>query len=158
MTSTDRGPAVRFPPPLVLVAGYLVAWWLHRRLPFEVDGAGAGPIQIALGGLVLAAGLALTGWGIVTFVRGRTSILPVRPARQLVTSGPYRFTRNPMYLGMTAIYFGASLLANLAWPLVLLPAVLLTMNAVVIGREERYLLAAFGKAYQDYCGHTRRWL
>jgi protein-S-isoprenylcysteine O-methyltransferase Ste14 len=142
----------------VFVAGYLVAWWLHSRLPFEIDAAGARLVQVGLGALFSAAGLALMGWGMVTFVRARTPIMPIRPARALVTSGPYRFSRNPMYVGVTVLYFGIALLTNLAWPIVLLPVVLLVMNALVIGREERHLQAEFGQAYDEYRGRVRRWL
>src|SRR5688572_26745908 len=120
MTAGARGPAIRFPPPLVFVAGFLVAWWLNQRLGFEIDGAGAGPIQVALGAAAVASGLTIMFWGIGTFVKARTPVIPVKPARQLVTHGPYRFTRNPMYVGLTFLYVGLALLINAAWPLVLL--------------------------------------
>jgi protein-S-isoprenylcysteine O-methyltransferase Ste14 len=156
--TTDRGPDVRFPPPLVYVAGFVVTWLLNQRMEFLIDGAGAGPPQSAIGGVFLAAGLLLMFWSILTFWRARAAVMPVRPARQLVTWGPYRFTRNPMYVGLTFGYFGLALLVNWAWPIVLLPVVLIAMNSAVIEREERYLTAAFPEAYAQYCQKTRRWL
>jgi len=96
-------------------------------------------------------------YGIVTFVRARTSVIPDRPARQLVTWGPYRISRNPMYLSLTAAYLGIALVNNYAWPLVLLPVALAGMT-IIIKREERYLHGAFGDAYDQYCRHVRRWV
>ena len=149
---------MRFPPPFVFVGGFLAAWVLDILLGFEIDGEGAGSIQVGLGVAAMAVGGALMFWGLATFARARTPIIPDRPARQLVVSGPYRFTRNPMYLGLTALYTGLALVLNLAWPLVLLPVVLLTLTAVVIVHEERHLRDAFGTAYEDYCRRVRRWV
>jgi protein-S-isoprenylcysteine O-methyltransferase Ste14 len=95
--------------------------------------------------------------GIATFARARTAIYPNQPARALVTTGPYRFSRNPMYLGLTAAYFGLALVLNWAWPLVLLPVVLGALSALVIDREERHLASSFGTAYTEYRRHVRRW-
>lgn len=155
--SERRGPAVSFPPPLLFVAALALAWWLNTRLTFEIDGAGVGRVQGAIGLGAVAGGLALMYLGIITFLRARTAIYPNQPARALVTTGPYRFSRNPMYLGLTAAYFGLSLLLNWAWPLVLLPFVLGGLSAFVIDREEKYLAATFGTAYKEYCRHVRRW-
>jgi protein-S-isoprenylcysteine O-methyltransferase Ste14 len=63
-----------------------------------------------------------------------------------------------MYLGLTAVYFGLALLANFAWPIVLLPVVLVALSSVVIEREERYLARAFGAEYERYRSNVRRWL
>jgi protein-S-isoprenylcysteine O-methyltransferase Ste14 len=153
-----RGPGVRFPPPFVFVAGYLAAWWLHSRLPAEIDGAGAGLVQVMLGMSMLALGLGLVAWGLATFARLRTAVYPDQPARQLVTVGPYRFSRNPMYLGLTLLYVGIALVSNLAWPIVMLPFVLGMLGLAVIRREERYLQAEFGAAYDEYCARVRRWI
>ena len=87
-----------------------------------------------------------------------TSPMPHSPAKQLVIRGPYRFTRNPMYVGMTIAYLGGVATANSVWPLVALPLVLAGIYAFVIRREERYLEAEFGDAYRDYCRRVRRWL
>jgi protein-S-isoprenylcysteine O-methyltransferase Ste14 len=154
----DYGPRVFVPPPLFFVAGWIVAWLLHRRLPFEIDGAGPTPLQAILGALLLGAGLALMGWGILTFRRSETPVVPVQPARLVVVGGPYRFTRNPMYLGITVGYLGLAVLLNRAWPVVVLPLVLLVLSAVVIEREERHLRTRFGPAYDAYCARVRRWI
>jgi protein-S-isoprenylcysteine O-methyltransferase Ste14 len=75
-----------------------------------------------------------------------------------VTGGPYRRTRNPMYVAMTLLYLGASLLMNGLWPLLALPVVLAALTFAVIRREERYLSSAFGAEYDAYRRRVRRWL
>lgn len=154
----DFGPRVFVPPPLFFVGGWIGAWLLHSRVPFEIDGAGPGAVQTLLGVILLGAGLALMGWGIVMFQRSKTPVVPMKPARLVVTHGPYRFTRNPMYLGLTAAYVGLAVLLNFAWPIVFLPVVLLVLSTAVIEREERHLRAKFGTAYEEYCARVRRWL
>ena len=120
--------------------------------------SGAGPVQVTIGTTMLAGGLILMAWGLMTFARLRTSVLPFKAARTLVIEPPYTFTRNPMYLGLLVSYLGASLATNWAWPLVFLPAVLAVMSGFVIAREERYLAAAFGGDYEAYCRRVRRWI
>jgi protein-S-isoprenylcysteine O-methyltransferase Ste14 len=158
MTTDARGPGVRFPPPFVFVAGWLLAWGLDTRIEFLIDGAGAGPVQIAIGAALASAGLCLMFWGLVTFIYARTPVVPTRPARDLVRGGPYRYSRNPMYLGFTGLYAGLALLTNSAWPLVLLPVVLLALTSLVIRREEAHLQRMFGSDYDDYCRRVRRWI
>ncbi|MEO8481448.1 MAG: isoprenylcysteine carboxylmethyltransferase family protein [Acidobacteriota bacterium] len=158
MTNVDRGPGVRFPPPFIFVAGFLLAWLLQTRLPFDIDGAGTGQAQSILGVTLLAGGLGLMASGLVTFARSRTAVIPNRPARTLVRSGPYRFTRNPMYVGLTMGYVGVALLMNWVWPLILLPVVLMVLTAAVIRREEAHLRSAFGSQFDDYARRVRRWL
>jgi protein-S-isoprenylcysteine O-methyltransferase Ste14 len=85
-------------------------------------------------------------------------VSPYRAPTKLVTTGPYRVTRNPGYLGMTLAYVGVVVLAGALWPLVLLPVVLLIVDRGVIAREERYLDRRFGQDYSDYKRQTRRWL
>jgi protein-S-isoprenylcysteine O-methyltransferase Ste14 len=158
MTANPRGPGVRLPPPFIFAAAYLVSWWLDRRLTFEIDGAGAGFRQTLIGMAGLAAGLGLMGWGLVTFIYARTPVVPTRPARQLVRWGPYRYSRNPMYVGITAAYVGLALVTNMAWPLVFLPVALAVLAMSVIAREEQYLRDEFGAEYEDYCRRVRRWI
>lgn len=153
-----RGPGVFFPPPLLFLTGLAISWLLDRQLAFWIDGAGAGRAQTTIGTLLILSGFALMASGIVTFARARTAIYPNQPARQLVTSGPYRFTRNPMYLGLTVAYLGAACVLNSAWVIVLLPLVLIALYVLVVRREERYLYAAFGDAYKSYRRRVRRWI
>jgi protein-S-isoprenylcysteine O-methyltransferase Ste14 len=151
-------PGVRFPPPLLFVGPFFLAFLLDQRIEFLIVGAGAGPIQVTIGTVMFVAGLGLMFWGIVSFWHVRTSILPFRPARTLVIVRPYTFTRNPMYLGMTVAYLGGAIATNWAWPLVFLPFVLMAVSSFVIAREERYLRAAFGEQYEGYCARVRRWI
>ena len=158
MVHASAGPGVRLPPPFIFVAGWAAAWLVNRRLSLEIDGDGASAVQQAVGVALLIAGLGVMGWALQTFLRARTAIMPIRAARVLVTSGPYRWTRNPMYVGLTVGYVGLALVVNQAWPILFLPAVLLTLLLLVIRREERHLHSTFPDEYAEYCEHVRRWV
>lgn len=97
-------------------------------------------------------------WGLFTFRRARTAIYPNQPARELVANGPYRFSRNPMYVGLTIMTVGIGLLADNAWMLIMLPATLFILWKLVIQKEERYLLSKFGSVYEKYQQQVRRWI
>ena len=151
-------PGVPFPPPILFVGGFGFGWLVDRKLrPLALPGIGANvaePIGLAL----IVVGFALMAWGIVTFHRRGTAVYPNQPASSLVTDGPYRFTRNPMYTGMTVAYLGGSLVVGSLWPIVLLPVVLVLLVRLVVRREEAYLENAFGKNYEVYRATVRRWL
>jgi len=159
---TDRVPlfnaGVRFPPPFLFVIGFLVGWVLDRYWHALPLSRFAGSALEPFGWSALAVGLILIGWGMVTFRRAKTAIHPHHSASQLVTHGPYRFTRNPMYTGLTLAYLGGSALLDSAWPIILLPIVLLVLVQTVISREEMYLRDAFGAEYTGYVASVRRWL
>src|SRR5262245_64091447 len=97
------------------------------------------PVWATLGWFLAASSFALVGWAFATFRRARTAIIPHHPASQLVRGGPYRFTRNPMYVSLTLLYLGLSLIFDKAWPLAVLPLVVFTLRRLVIAREEAYL-------------------
>jgi protein-S-isoprenylcysteine O-methyltransferase Ste14 len=153
----NHGPGVRFPPPLLFVAGLGLGAWLDRARPWPLPAMSSRAALVA-GALMLACWLGLMLWAMLTFVRARTAIIPNRPATALVTGGPFRYTRNPMYLSLTLFYLGVTLLLGTVWPLLLLPVVLLVLHAAVIRREERHLDEAFGPAYAEYRARVRRWL
>ena len=102
---TDRVPlsnaGVRFPPPLLFVIGFLTGWVLDRYWHALPLSRFAGSALEPLGLAALVLGVVLAGWGVITFRRAKTAINPHHSASQLVTHGPYRFTRNPMYTGLT---------------------------------------------------------
>jgi protein-S-isoprenylcysteine O-methyltransferase Ste14 len=85
-------------------------------------------------------------------------MVPMNPTTALVTSGPYRLTRNPMYLGMAFLYVALAFAFGVMWALVFLPAVLVVVDRFVIVREEPYLERKFGQAYREYRSRVRRWL
>jgi protein-S-isoprenylcysteine O-methyltransferase Ste14 len=154
-----RGPGTPFPPTLLFVLGLLFAWWLHASIPFQIVAAASfGPWVVAIGAAALAVGTAVFWWGMSTFARARTGILLQRPASRLVTYGPYRWSRNPMYVGFVAMYLGLALLMNSVWPITLLPAVIVALELIVITREERYLRTIFGSLYDEYCRRVNRWI
>ncbi len=142
------------PPPLIYAIPLAGTLLLHRWHP-----VGLLPHAVAtpVGAVLLTFGL-IGIPAILRFRRAGTSPLPWRQASALVTDGPYRFTRNPMYVGLTMLYLGATALANSAWPLAALPVVIALMHFLVIRGEEARLEAQFGAAYRDYCARVRRWL
>ncbi|MCE5234376.1 MAG: isoprenylcysteine carboxylmethyltransferase family protein [Mizugakiibacter sp.] len=157
----DPRPAhanVRFPPPLVYLLALLLGWALQRAWPLPLGPAAWGPVLRAVGVLLIAAGLGLALWANLRFRAAGTSPVPVRPSAALVEAGPYRWTRNPMYLGLALASAGIALLAHSGWMLLGALAAALVIDRYAIAREERYLLAAFGQAYADYCARVRRWL
>ena len=159
---TDRVPlsnaGVRFPPPFLFVIGFLVGWALDRywrALPLSHF---VGSALKPFGWSALALGVILSASGMATFRRAKTAIHPGHSASQLVVHGPYRFTRNPMYTGLTLQYLGGAALLDSAWPIIVLPIVLVVLFKTVISREERYLTDAFGVEYTQYVASVRRWL
>lgn len=150
---SDAG--VHFPPPFIYLAGIVIGALLEQILPLYEPPAGPA----ALAGFVLVVlGIALSSASVGRFRAAETSAIPNRPASVLVTSGPYKFTRNPMYLALAIVYVGSALIVRMIWPLILLPAVLFTVVRYVIRREERYLESVFGDEYRRYRASTRRWL
>ncbi len=153
-TNTRDIPGVVAPPPLLYALPLAVGLYAQHVRPQALLPAEIGrPVGMALVVLGLI-GMA----GVVAFRRARTSPNPWRPTTALVLTGPYRWTRNPMYVGMTLLYLGATAWVNTVWPLIPLPVILLVMQRGVIAREEAYLETRFGNEYRKYKEHVRRWL
>ncbi len=153
--SATEHAGVPVPPPLIYVAGYLAGHGLGRALPGPRPPEG---LAKPLGALLVACGVGLPAAGITLFGRRHTSVLPVRPTTALVTSGPYRITRNPMYVGFGMIHAGIALRRRETWPLLMLAPALAAVDRVVIRREEPYLERVFGAEYSSYRARVRRWL
>ncbi len=153
----DLGPAVKFPPPALFVAGLGAGVVIDRFLP-------PGWVLpdhhlLAVLGVVLGVtGLAVVYAGILTFRRHRTAVYPNRPAKMVVSGGLYAHTRNPMYVGMSAFYLGGVLLLHSLGALLLLPVVWRVLIVHVVRREEAHLQRAFPEEYARYCATVRRWL
>lgn len=152
------GPDVRYPPPLLFALGIVAGWLLSRAFPLPLIEPTARSTATPIGWLLIALGAGLSVWGLVTFRGAGTPIRPDQPASTLVTHGPFRLSRNPMYLGLSVVYLGVMLLLNSLWTLLLLPSVIAILYLTVIRREERHLAATFGSAYDEYRRRVRRWL
>lgn len=155
MDTLSDSPRVIAPPPLLfagaLLLGVLLQWWIPIR-PFP-------PLPARLlGGLLLVASVVVAKWGKNTMDRAGTDASPSRPTRTIVTGGPFRFSRNPLYVATTGVYLGIALLLDAMWPLLLAVPLLLVLHWGVVGREERYLEEKFGETYRAYKARVRRWI
>ena len=143
------------PPPLIFLAGLIAGFALEALLP-GVDLPAL--VEWGLGGLLVVAGLGLLLTFNSSFSRKGTAVEPWKPTTAIVTTGPYRFTRNPAYVGMALTYIGIAVMSSAVWVLVPLPFVLGVIDRGVIAREERYLERKFGEEYLGYKRRVRRWV
>ena len=157
-TADGDTSGVRIFPPVIaavaLIVGLLLGWaWPMPLVPEGLRHA------LRLGGLFLVAlWLALAISAVVTFRRSGTTPNPTKPTTALAFSGPYKLTRNPMYLGLVLLVLGSGLVMNSIWLILMAaPVVFLLRNAVIL-KEERYLEAKFGQAYTEYKARVRRWI
>ena len=156
MTSTTDKPGVIAPPPLIFAAAIAMGLALHHWvIPIEF-GLDAG-VRYGIGGVLIAAALNIGLGAIRLFGKAGTHVEPWKPAKALVTSGIYAYTRNPMYVGMALIHVGLSLIFDSVTVLLLLVPFLVVIRYGVIAREERYLTAKFPVEYPEYQRRVRRW-
>lgn len=156
-TSRDI-PGVLAPPPLIYLAGLALGLVAGRLWPLRLVPDSLRRLRWGLGGSLALGGLGLAGWAVRTMYQAGTHPEPYRPVTELVSTGPFRHSRNPIYLGFTLTYLGLALLLNALWCLLFLPAVLAVMVRGVIAREEAYLERRFGERYHAYRARARRWL
>jgi protein-S-isoprenylcysteine O-methyltransferase Ste14 len=143
------------PPPLIYLGGLAAGFALDAALPSpELPGA----VAVPLGGALVATGVALAGSFAAAFRRAGTPVDPYRTTTSIVTTGPYKLTRNPAYVGMASAYVGIALLARKPWALATLVPTVALIDRGVIAREERYLTRRFGDEYRAYTTRVRRWL
>ena len=158
MAKTERGDgaSVRFPPPLVFLIGLLLGFGLNRVAPLP-----AIPLdrtaRIALGLIVIAAGIVPIAWARVHFVRTRQNPIPWKPTPELIFQGPYLYTRNPMYVGMTMLQVGLGIALNVIWGSLLAPLSLAIVHLIAVRPEEAYLSQKFGDPYRQYLTRVRRY-
>lgn len=157
MKNDVDGANVCFPPPLVYLGALLLGIVGGSLLDFPPPDLQRG-VRIIVATILLLAGIVVNFAGAGSFLRAGTAIIPYKPASELVTSGIYRWTRNPMYLGMAILYAGLALLFESLLALILLPIVLLIIQTQVIAREEAYLERVFGDDYRAYKKQVRRWI
>jgi protein-S-isoprenylcysteine O-methyltransferase Ste14 len=155
--SRESGARVRFPPPFVFLAASGVGVGLQRfvaplRLGLETS------LRGALGGVIVCAGVALIAWAVGLFRRTGQDPAPWKPSPSMIANGPYRFTRNPMYVGMTLVQLGVGVAVNDLWIALLAPVALLGVHFIAVLPEEAYLSERFGGDYETYRAAVRRYL
>ena len=152
------GPDIAIYPPTVSVAAPLVAVALEWLVPLDILPPVGSLTVLVPGVLLLGVAGALAVTGSRAFNAAGTNVDPREPALALVRTGPYQFTRNPMYLGMVILQLGLALTFSLDWALFGAVCVWAVLHFGVVLREEAYLSAGFGEAYSSYLAQTRRWL
>jgi protein-S-isoprenylcysteine O-methyltransferase Ste14 len=156
MNDTPETAQVLIRPPLAwalaVVAGLVLDWL--APLPFLPADEPLG----WLGALVFVFALALAAWAVAVMTRAGTNVPTNRPTTAMVESGPYRFTRNPIYLGMSGGLIGLAIAFDTLWLLAMLVPFALVIRYGVVAREEAYLERKFGDVYRGYRLRVRRWL
>lgn len=155
-TKSDH-PGVYFPPPFIYVAALLLSIFIQKKFPFpnSLLDSNFAPI---LGVLFAITGLNLIVPAVIKFFKTKNTLIPNKPANSLQTAGIYAISRNPMYLGLLALYMGIGCFKGNVWSFILIPLVIWLVTKFVIRNEEEYLSRAFGIDYIEYQNKVKRWI
>ncbi len=148
-------PDVIARPPFIYLGFLILGFGLDRLWPLALL---PEVLQYTMGAAPIALGALVMGLAVRRFKAAGTNVQTPLPAIAIVTDGPYRISRNPIYLGMNAIYAGIGIAADAPWVLALIVPLLIVMRTGVVAREERYLERKFGDEYLRYKAKVRRWL
>lgn len=155
---TDHA-AVRFPPPLLPLATIIVGFALGRVVPIFASVELPMPQRYWIGGFIVVASIfALGVWPIRLFKRTGQDVKPWTETPEIVVQGPYKFTRNPMYLMMILVCLGFAILLSEIWIVILTPVCAWLIYMIAIRHEEDYLAKKFGDSYHEYKNSVRRWI
>ncbi len=154
-TSDKKGAAVKFPPPLIMATVILFGYGLHWVKPLPINQA---PALFMVGcGMILFA-LTIIAFTAISFFRARTHIEPWKPTSAIISTGIFRISRNPIYVGFCISTIGAGFILNSWWIVIAVIPLIWLLTIFVIRLEESYLLRKFGQEYRDYQQRVRRWL
>ncbi len=145
-------------PPLVLITLLLAGFGLRRILPLGWPGGSLDDLLAGIGVIIIIVAILIDVSAMMTMHRAKTTILPNQRSDHLVTSGPFRFSRNPIYVANVLLLFGIGLFSGNAWLLLLAPLDGLITQKLAIEREEAHLESRFGKTYRDYRKKVNRWV
>jgi protein-S-isoprenylcysteine O-methyltransferase Ste14 len=151
----EHAVAFRLWPPFAVGAPLLVGWLVTL---VRDDPVVLGEWRLPLGWALVLFFVGWNGWSLWLFGRHQTGLLPGQATHALIEEGPFRVSRNPLYVGLLALYLGLALLAPTFWGLVLFPVAVLLVLWGAILPEERFLHERFGAPYDDYTRRVRRWL
>lgn len=155
MQNRETSRVIAAPP--FLFAGALALGLLLNAVHLVAITTGTSVWRIVTAAVLIAFGLSFSGAVVLTFRRAATPVSPRKQTMRLVCHGPYRYTRNPDYIGQLVLYIGIALALNNVWLLIWLPLLLALIHWGVVLREERYLESKFGQEYRDYKVRVRRW-
>jgi protein-S-isoprenylcysteine O-methyltransferase Ste14 len=154
-----RAKSLRYPWPIALNGlAVIVAMAMARVQPLPVIEIHGQWILWITGAAFVTGGVCLCLWAVRTLLDRQTTVLPYRCSSHLVTTGPFRLTRNPIYLGYTFIMIGMGLIALNPWLLVMTIVTVIVTTVYAVRAEERHLLSRFGIEFERYCRRTRRWI
>jgi protein-S-isoprenylcysteine O-methyltransferase Ste14 len=145
-------------PPIIYAAAILVAWVLESYDRFVWLDLNLSTLPLEAGLVLIGIGLLIDIWAMIVLWRARTTILPNAPPSALVTRGPYRFSRNPIYVGNTIALAGLGLALRWGWLLLLLPVTVTAVSWLAVSREETFLERKFGEEWRSYARRVRRWI
>lgn len=150
-------PGVYLPPPLFYVLIFFLSIYVQKEFPLPSMFFGTS-LAFIFGVLLMMAGLIIFLPALVKFIKTKNTLITIKPATTLQTSGIYSISRNPMYLGLLILYIGMAFIMGNFWTLMLIPIVIFILTYFVILKEEKYLESAFGEEYIQYRKNVRRWI
>ena len=157
MDAHDRPNRIPW-PPILLLAMIALGIGLQWLIPLAWINGLAALEATAMGVTMIVAAFAIDIWAAIVFRNHKTTIMPHRPSARLVTHGPFRFSRNPIYVGNLMVVAGLGLVLSNWWLLILTPVLGFALHRLAIKGEERHLEALFDDQWQDYKTRVRRWI
>ena len=143
-------------PPVIYAVPFLIGILLNKFFSLKILSSVSTSLLI-LSWILVVLGFFLAGWTLLTFLKGE-DVRPEKPTTVIIANGPFRFSRNPIYLSFNITYIGFSLILNNLWLIIFLPFAFLVLRYGVVSKEEQYLERKFGKKYLVYKKRTRRWI
>ncbi len=145
-------------PPLITVGALIICWLLDRFLPLGWEPENVSDFMRATGGLLIACAIALDVWAFMTFRTNNANMMPHKAASQLLMTGPFAHSRNPIYLANVMIVTGFGFALGSRWFLFGAAILFLLLQELAIKREEKHMEANFGAQWNDYTKAVRRWI
>ena len=156
-TDTNDRPSIFLPPPLIFFVFLGIGFLLDYLFPFTLFRLPSSPRIICSGILLVTSGYLALG-SIIVLLRNQTPFDPSKPTLKIVRQGPFRFSRNPMYLALLVLLAGVAVFTGSIWMCLAVPALVLVLDVGAVRPEEEYLERNFGGRYLEYKAKVRRWL
>ncbi|MFI5391120.1 MAG: methyltransferase family protein [Bacteriovoracales bacterium] len=155
MNINPDSPKIIFPPPLIFLIFVLIGYFINGYYPLPLF---QNPIKLILTLIFFFTGLFLGAYSFWLFKKNKTDPLPWMPTTKIIITGPYKYSRNPMYLSIVLIGFSISIFLSNGWIFLMMFPFLTVIDLYVVKREEKYLIKKFGQEYLDYQKKVRRWI